>query len=97
MLGTALAYIAAAFFICRISLAAAMQAGVPCLSDGAGAACCCALAVWLAKANPSARPTAGNILTTLFIPLLPGICGVTAAQQREFHRRPPERPHSPNS
>ena len=36
MLGTALAYIALAFFIARISLAAAIAAGDACLSGGAG-------------------------------------------------------------
>src|ERR1700748_2434087 len=77
MLGTALAYIAAAFFKVRISRAAAMQAGVPGFSVGAGAAACCAAAGWEARASPRTspmpRPAAGKILKTLFIPLLLGI------------------------
>ena len=62
----------------------------PDMTDAAGLAGCCAFAIW--PASPSARPMAGNILRTLFIPLLLEICGVTAAQQREFLARPPERP-----
>src|SRR5437016_6802423 len=73
MLGTALAYIALAFFIVRISLAAAIAAGEAGLSGGAAG--CCAAADKPAKASPSARHAAGKILKTLFIPLLPGIYG----------------------
>src|ERR1700744_5986304 len=99
MLGTALAYMAAAFFMPKISRAAAMQAGGPGLRgcDWVGAPACWASAGPLDKANPSARQAAGKVLKTLFIPLLPGICGASAAQQREFRRRPLVRPRSQNS
>src|SRR5580693_2834150 len=67
MLGTALAYMALAFFIVRISFAAAMAAGEAC--GLAGAAGCCAPAGTLASARPNARPAADKTLR-LFIPVL---------------------------
>src|SRR5450755_1210582 len=66
MLGTAAAYIALAFFIARISLAAAIAAG----EAGLGAAGCCAPAGTPQRANPSTRPAADRILARLFIPIL---------------------------
>src|SRR6185312_15616129 len=73
MLGTALAYMAPAFFICRSSLAAAMQEGVAGFSPSiCGACCCCPLAGSDSNASPSATPAAGRIPKTLFIPLLLG-------------------------
>src|ERR1019366_3100679 len=71
ILGTALAYIALAFFIARISLAAAIAAGDAGLS-GAGCCCCCccAPAGTPVRANPSARPAANRIPERLFIPIL---------------------------
>src|ERR1700710_1510156 len=72
MLGTALEYIAAAFFIARISLAAAIAPGVPCLSGtdvaaGAGGFCC-ATAGTAVRAR--ARPVADKMLERHFIPIL---------------------------
>jgi hypothetical protein len=58
------------FFMARISLAAAIAAGVAGLSGGAP---CCAVAGRAAKTSPNARPAAGKILKTLFIPILLGI------------------------
>src|SRR5260370_34884107 len=69
MLGTALAYIALAFFMVRISFAAAIAAGEAGLSGGD--CCCCAPAGAPARANPNTRPPADKILATLFIPNLP--------------------------
>src|SRR6202790_4649824 len=66
MLGTALAYIPLAFFIARISLAAAIAAGDASLSGGG----CCAPAGKPVRANPSARPAADKILKRRFIPIL---------------------------
>src|SRR5947199_4138260 len=60
MPNTALPYIAAAFFKVRISLAAAIAAGVPCLSDGGGVAPC-AMAGLPASASPSATQMAAKI------------------------------------
>src|SRR4029453_18412664 len=73
-LGTALAYIALAFFIVRISLAAAIAAGEPglsCVAAGAaGAFFCCATAGTAVRASPAARPAADKIRERLFIPIL---------------------------
>src|SRR5215831_35776 len=69
MLGTAFWYIADAFFIARISLAAAIAPGEAAFG---GAAACCAAAGNAAIARASARPAAGKILKTLFIPFLLG-------------------------
>src|SRR5258705_4187115 len=98
MLGTALAYIALAFFIARISFAAAIAAGDAGLSGGGGdccclggAGCCCAPAGTPARANPIARPAADKVLERRFIPNLLD-CGVTAVQQREFPESLPEQP-----
>src|SRR5246127_2391430 len=74
MFGTALAYIAAAFFMARISLAAAIAAGEPGLSAGA---CCWAGACWALAGRPASASTtkaAGNVLKTLFIPIF-SYCG----------------------
>src|SRR5258706_11935327 len=60
-----------AFFMARISLAAAIAAGDPDLS--AGAAACWAPAGTPARASPSARPAADKIIERLFIPILPKI------------------------
>src|SRR5258708_1026102 len=67
MLGTALAYIEAAFFIARISFAAATAAGEACLSGGGDAGACWASAGTPATASPNARLAADNILATRFI------------------------------
>src|SRR6266481_7699297 len=88
MLGTALAYIALAFFIVRISFAEAIAAGEAGLSEGG---CCCAPAGTPARASPNARPAADKILERRFIPNLLD-CGVTAVQQREFPESLPEQP-----
>src|SRR6516225_3912126 len=69
MLGTAFWYIADVFFIARISLAAAMAPGEAAFG---GAAACCAEAGNAAIARANARPAAGKILKTLFIPFLLG-------------------------
>src|SRR4051812_14631495 len=68
MLGTAAAYIAAAFFKVRISLAAAIAAGEAGLSGGAAG--CCADAGRPASASPRTRPATDMNLTTLFILIL---------------------------
>src|SRR2546430_4644119 len=67
MLGTALAYMAAAFFIARISFAAAIAAGGACLSGGGVAGACWATAGTPATASPNARLAADNILARRFI------------------------------
>src|SRR6185369_14172253 len=91
-LGTALAYIALAFFIVRISLAAASapgEAGFSGVAAGAaGAFFCCASAGTAVRASPIARPAADKIRERLFIPFS-SITGVTAAQLREFPARLP--------
>src|SRR5262249_19496141 len=74
MLGTAFAYIADAFFIVRISLAAATAPGEACLSGGGAG--CWAPAGKPANASPSITPAAVNIFKTLFIPLLLGSYGL---------------------
>ena len=71
MFGTAFAYIALAFFMVRISLAAAIAAGDACLT-GAG---CFGAGGWApagtpASASARAKPAAGKIPEKLFIPIL---------------------------
>src|SRR5882724_7471099 len=93
MFGIALAYIAPAFFMSRISFAAAIAAGEAGLSGGGCCAgcCCCAPAGTPVRASPNARPAADKIFERRFIPVLLD-CDVTAAQQREFPRRLPASP-----
>src|SRR3954447_6154246 len=70
MFGTAFAYIALAFFMARISLAAATAAGEACcLAAGCCAGACWAWAGTPLSANPTTRPTA-KTFATLFIPIL---------------------------
>src|SRR5258708_39292470 len=69
MLGTAAEYIALAFFIVRISLAAAIAAGEASLS-GSG---CCAPARTTVRANPSATLAADKSRENRFIPILLGL------------------------
>src|SRR3954453_16867785 len=70
MFGTAFAYIALAFFMARISLAAATAAGEACcLAAGCCAGACWAWAGTPLSANPTTRPTA-KTLARLFIPIL---------------------------
>src|SRR5436305_866848 len=94
MLGTALAYIAPAFFMFRISFAAAKAAGEAGLSAGAavGAAClaagCCAWAAAPAKTSPIARPAMATIFEPYVIPILLD-CALKAVQQREFRENLP--------
>src|SRR5450631_773438 len=90
MLGMAFAYIAAAFFMARISLAAAMAAGDPGLS--VGAAGCWAPAGTPASASPSTRPAADKILKRRFIPNLHKIAALppfnnTNSLRARQHRR----------
>src|SRR5438477_10789774 len=73
MLGTALAYIAPAFFIDRISFAAAIAAGEASLS---GAGFCCAPAGTMVRASPNARAAADKILEKHFIPDSPEIAAL---------------------
>src|SRR6266566_6066668 len=83
MLGMALAYMALAFFIARISFAAAIAAGEACLSGGADAGACWATAGTAATASPNARLAADKILERRFIQFSRD-CGATAVQLREF-------------
>src|SRR6266436_2155232 len=87
MLGTALAYIALAFFMVRISLAAAIAAGEACFSGGAAG--CCAPAGTAASANPTTRPAADKIVEKLFIPIL-----LRLQRYRRSTTRIPSRPAS---
>src|SRR6476660_6506716 len=67
--GTALAYIAVAFFIVRISFAAATEAadaGLPVTAAGGA----CAPAGAAISVNAIARPAAGKLRNKLFIPVL---------------------------
>src|SRR6266480_1929504 len=73
MLGTALAYIAPAFFIDRISFAAAIAAGEASLSGGGF---CCAPAGTMVRASPNARAAADKILEKHFIPDSPEIAAL---------------------
>src|SRR6202163_2826947 len=89
MLGTAFAYMTAAFFMARISLAAAIAAGVPGLSAGAA---CCAPAGRPASASPSTRPAADKIPKRRFIPNLHKIAALppfnnTNSLRARQHRR----------
>src|SRR5258705_12359099 len=61
---------ALAFFIARISFAAASAAGEACLSGGADAGACWATAGTPATASPNARLAADKILEKRFIPIL---------------------------
>src|SRR6476646_6873841 len=92
MLGTALAYMALAFFIARISLAAAIAAGVASLSGGAAVAgagaFCWAITGPATSASDRARPAADNIREKFVIPVLLDY-GITAVQSFEFPARPP--------
>src|SRR5882757_7724949 len=92
MPGTAPAYMVATFFMPRISLAAAIAAGVDCLT--AGAAGCCASAGAADSASPTATVAADKSPEKRFIPSLLA-CGVIAVQQPEFLARRPERRRSP--
>src|SRR4030088_2216861 len=90
MLGMALAYMALAFFMARISLAAAIAAGDAGLS--AGAAGCCARAGTPARASPITRPAADKILKRRFIPGLHKIAALppfnnTNSLRARQHRR----------
>src|SRR6478736_10560870 len=67
--GTALAYIALALFIDRISLAASSAAGDPGLPGAAGGACC-AMAGATISTSAIAKAAAGKIRKRLFIPVL---------------------------
>src|SRR5260370_9955071 len=87
MLGTALAYIALAFFIARISFAAAIAAGDAGLPGGG----CCAPAGTPSRANPNARPAADKILERRFIPNFLD-SDVTPVQQLEFPLNLPKPP-----
>src|SRR5450631_2621027 len=90
MLGMAFAYIPLAFFMARISLAAAIAAGDPGLS--VGAAGCWAPAGTPASASPSTRPAADKILKRRFIPnlhkiaALPPVNNTNSSRARQ-HRR----------
>src|SRR4051794_17986958 len=100
MLGTALAYIAPAFFIARISFAAASAAGDAGFSVGAGAAgaaClaagCCACAGAPAKLSPPPTPATATMFERYVIPILLDLRPFKAVQQREFRRILPAPPY----
>src|ERR1700681_1631271 len=89
MLGTAFAYIAAAFFMVRIFLGSAIAADVPGLIV---APACCAPAGRPASASPTTRPAADKILKRRFIPNLHKIAALppfnnTNSLRARQHRR----------
>src|SRR5436305_14042717 len=97
MLGTAEAYIALAFFMARISLAAASAAGDACFSGGAAAgAGCLAAGCWAcsgaaATASPATSAAAAAMIFARYVifRFSQELQPLRAVQQREFPARRP--------